>query len=218
MKNINVNNDFEKICKILDENNTTYIIYSDTENLFSYTIYARLFVDNKESSMQIIFNNNYNIFALSFINDDYESRIKHYQYLIDCKEIKMVKIHTSEKIVHYSLYIDKILDFIYKPKRHSFEFTDRLDLQINEEFKKYLSDDNIRYKEKYYSDANIYTTFNRYGIPIEIAYLNNNLYEVTILSKDNINKNEIGLEYKIGTDIPCIIISSLINYILKVNN
>ena len=217
MENININNDFKKICEILDKNNVSYIIYSDTENIFTYMILIRLFGDNKESSMQILFNNNHNIASLTFINNNYKSQIKHYQYLIDCKEIKLIKDNHGEK-VHYSLYIDKILDFIYKPKRHSFEFTDRLDLQINEEFKKYLSDDNIKYEEKYYNGANIYTTFNRYGIPIEIAYVDNNLYEISIISKDNIDKNEICIKYEIGTDIPCIIISSLINYILKVNN
>ena len=183
MENININNDFKKICEILDKNNVSYIIYSDTENIFTYMILIRLFGDNKESSMQILFNNNHNIASLTFINNNYKSQIKHYQYLIDCKEIKLIKDNHGEK-VHYSLY---------------------------------LSDDNIKYEEKYYNGANIYTAFNRYGIPIEIAYVDNNLYEISIISKDNIDKNEINIKYEIGTDIPCIIISSLINYILKVN-
>lgn len=214
-----IETDFNKVNKILNDNKVSYKIYKDIDQLSEVIniMLIRLYSENKESTLQILFNENNNIISIEIINGKYESYITAYNYLIDDGNIELIESIKGEDIL-YSKYIDDILDIIYKPKRKAFEFTDRLELQTNKGFENYIDEDNIQYKKINIesSNTNIYIAFNRYDITTEIVYTNDKLDEIIILSSDILNRKTANLrEYTGKNDIPCMIISSLINYILK---
>ena len=69
-----IETDFNKVNKILNDNKVSYKIYKDIDQLSEVIniMLIRLYSENKESTLQILFNENNNIISIEIINGKYE--------------------------------------------------------------------------------------------------------------------------------------------------
>lgn len=204
--------DFDKVKSILD-GNTTYAVLEGNRISEIKEIYFK--INNPNSCINCVFDNNNSIKYVSIINMPF------YMMLNNMIELYL-HINTYEHDItdKHDNYFNEILKqiILYDPGLHPFNFTESIEINKYKNFMQYIKEENIFIKisEDYeLSECPQILTYNRYNIPIEFIFIDNELFKICIHNKNNKDNNFINICDTNMEPMPCILISSLINYIIK---